>query len=362
MNVSAALLSAAVLLGPCAMAQETAQVSVREIGQFFDKAASAPLMGQDAAYSIPLGDNESLWCFGDTVIADVVDGKEVLRAMPSSTSAIYRSSDIYSIKGNLEYIRDKDGLPAYTIPLGEYLPYYYVRKYWPQHGVKVNGKVYLYYSIIQAFGTGGMDFAQVGQGLAVSKDNGRTFRQIKLPCGYAFWNDVQPAFGGAVYKGGDGWLYVYGRGLSGPGEYSLFLARVMGENIERPSMYLYFSGMDGEQPVWTADILKAKPVLQRGESELSVSRNEYLGGYLMLYSALGRVELRTAPNPWGPWNEAATVMQCRNIPGDMCYAAKEHYQYALEGGKKVFFTLIYSKAYIPQLYEAVLGEGLRLKR
>lgn len=343
----------------CALCCRAQALSVRELGFIFDKRLSAPLMGQDAAYSIYLGADESLWCFGDTVIADLKDGKEVLRAMPSSTSAIYRSSDIYSIKGNLEYIKDKDGLPAYTIPLGDMLPYWHVRKYWPQHGVKVGAKVYLYYSIIQAFGTGGFDFAHIGQGLAVSDDGGRKFRQISLPCGYALWNDVEPAFGGAVYASGDGWLYLYGRGLSAPGEYSLYLARVKEDSIEKPGEYFYFAGSKENVPAWTKNLLEAKPVLAQGQSELSVSRNEYLGGLLMLYSRLGSVELRTARHPWGPWGEAVTAMQCKAAPGDTCYAAKEHFQYARDGGQKVFFSLVYGKTYIPEIFELLLSPELR---
>ena len=354
------IILSSLFLACCGAAVRAETLSVKELGFIFDKQLSAPLMGQDAAYSIYLGGNDSLWCFGDTIIADLKDGKEILRAIPSSTSAFHRSKDIYSIKGKLEYVKDKDGF-AYTIPLGDMLPYWYVRKYWPQHGVKIGAKVYLYYSIIQAFGKGGFDFAQVGQGLAVSNDGGKTFRQVKPPCGWAFWNDVQPAFGGAVHKAGDGWLYVYGRGLSGPGEYSLYLAKVQEEDIERPDKYLYFKGGNSGGPQWTKSLPEAKPLLAQGESELSVSQNEFLGGMLMLYSRSGRVELRTARQPWGPWGEAVKVMDCKTAPGDFCYAAKEHYQYAVEGGRKVFFTLVYSKAYIPEIFELTLPSGLKLK-
>ena len=345
----------------CVSSLRAETLSVKELGFLFDKQFSAPLIGQDAAYSIYLGGNDSLWCFGDTIIADLKDGKEILRAIPSSTSAFHRSKDIYSIKGKLEYVKDKDGLPAYTISLGDMLPYWFVRKYWPQHGVQIGTKVYLYYSIIQAFGKGGFDFAQMGQGLAVSDDGGKNFRQVKLPCGYAFWDDVQPAFGGAVHKSGDGWLYVYGRGLSGPGEYSLYLAKVQEGDIEQPGKYFYFRGVKSGLPEWTKNLLEAKPVLAHGESELSVSRNDFLGGLLMLYSRSGRVELRTSQYPWGPWGEAVQVMDCKSAPGDFCYAAKEHYQYAIEGGRKVFFTLVYSKAYIPEIFELTLPSGLKLK-
>ena len=74
----------------------------------------------------------------------------------------------------------------------------------------------------------------------------------------------------------------------------------------------------------------------------------------MLYSDVLAQDtvLRIADQPWGPWSAPIAALRCAPIEkDDICYAAKEHSELALDQGRRVFFTLVHSKNYVPEIYE-----------
>ncbi|HAH08430.1 MAG TPA: hypothetical protein DCM05_18200 [Elusimicrobia bacterium] len=346
-------LALALLLSTSLQAQESS-FTVRKVGQLFDKAKNAPILGQDGAYSIPL-ESGALWTFGDTLVGETLpEGKDKLWGMPSSAYGLLKATSAASLEGKLEYFRDDKGWPR---PLIAHEPgeLESVRRLWPQHGVRVGAKVYVYYTLIQAYGTGMWHFASVGQGLAVSEGPAGPYRRLRRGESTVFWSDVEPAYGGAVLEDG-GWLYLYGRGFTGPGAYAQFLARVRPDAIEDLGAYRYFAG--GE--AWKALPSEAALLFQDGVTELSVSWNDHLKKYLMIYSALQTVLMRTAPKPWGPWSAPSTVLECEDLAKDeFCYAAKEHPELAEEGGRRVVFTLVKSKSYVPEFHELRFDKGER---
>ena len=102
-----------------------------------------------------------------------------------------------------------------------------------------------------------------------------------------------------------------GQGLLiwGSGEYRKsdpYLAWMPYESIEDKSKLLYFSGIDTkDSPRWSQNENDAVSLFHDPTiGELSVSWNQYLNRWIMLYSG---VVMRSALLPWGPWSDRETV-------------------------------------------------------
>jgi len=102
-----------------------------------------------------------------------------------------------------------------------------------------------------------------------------------------------------------------GQGLLiwGSGEYRKsdpYLAWMPYESIEDKSKLLYFSGTDTKgSPHWSQSENDAVSIFPDPTiGELSVSWNQYLNRWIMLYRG---VVMRSALLPWGPWSDRETV-------------------------------------------------------
>ncbi|NMD35240.1 MAG: DUF4185 domain-containing protein [Planctomycetes bacterium] len=166
----------------------------------------------------------------------------------------------------------------------------------PLNGVSIGGKMYV------VFAMGFRPPLSLGRSvLAVSEDDGRTFRQVyQLSEGKfrvtALWKE-------------DPWLYVFGAG-----EYrrsSVCLARIETARIHDRSSLRYFSGTDGEGAArWSAEEREAAFLFRHDVvGEHSVAYCPAVGRYVMLYnsSAPRGIVMRSAPRPWGAWSEAEVV-------------------------------------------------------
>lgn len=95
----------------------------------------------------------------------------------------------------------------------------------------------------------------------------------------------------------------------------VFMAYQPLNGIENKSALRYFAGVKNGKPVWIKDESKALTIFNFSSDprvgELSVSFNEYLKRWILLYNHdLPRgINLRTAQNPWGPWSEAQVVFR-----------------------------------------------------
>ena len=94
-----------------------------------------------------------------------------------------------------------------------------------------------------------------------------------------------------------------------------------------------------------------------GPAEGSISFNEYLDKYILLYSRVLEkdVVIRTADTPWGKWSSPKTIYKCEpKKSGGFCYAAKEHPQYSSNKDKIIYFTQVDSSCFfcsLPDLYQ-----------
>ena len=141
----------------------------------------------------------------------------------------------------------------------------------------------------------------------------------------------------AIYKQ-DGFVYFFGIPCARAG--GVKLMRVAEGSIENKAAYQYFGGYILGTPAWYAE---EQPIfiVPPGVGELSVRWNPYLGKYMMMYihddpPGFGRgIEMRTAPNLWGPWSEPVFVTSGATYP--CIYAPYTREGYEENSGKTVYF-------------------------
>jgi len=311
------------------------------------RASTGTVVAQGGNFSLPLPDGRTLWLLNNIWAGELKTGAPAeVWGIVDGGAALAPSTAPYAQAGALAYVADENGwpLPLLSGDLGEYSQ---VRKFWPRAGLLADGKYYVFYSIMNNFGQGPYDYFRVGQGLAVSGAPAGPYAKVRMGTRYSLWNDVEPAFGSAALNDEDGWIYVYGRVMTGPGEYAAQLARVRPSGLTSRDKYAYYSA-DSSSGSRTPDIAEAADVLAGLPEEFSVSHNARLNGYLAVYSGPdGSALARLAPAPWGPWGEPFTLLACR--AEEYCYGAKEQAGFSGEGGKQIFLTI--EKKNAPYLYE-----------
>lgn len=323
-------------------------LSVKEIGPLLaPERSSFHVVGQGGNYSLSLEDGKTLWFLNNIWTGELKEkGEASLWGIVDGGLAVLEATSPWSAKGGLAYIADENRwpLPVFTAEAAEYAS---VRKFWPRAGVRAGGGYFVFYSLMNNYGPRVYDHFRVGQGLAFSANPAGPYAMLKAGGRYAFWNDIEPAFGSALWADRDGWIYVYGRVMTEPGKYSAALARVRAEDMADRDKYGYYS-IESSSGLWTPDAGEATPVMENMPDEFSVSYNDHLKRYLALYSGPdGGVLLLTGDYPWGPWSAPKTVLACRK--DEYCFGAKEQAAFSAEGGARIFFTV--EKKNVPRLYE-----------
>ncbi|MGI8417710.1 MAG: DUF4185 domain-containing protein [Nakamurella sp.] len=202
----------------------------------------------------------------------------------------------------------------------------------PTYGFSANGAMYLAYMSVRHWGEPG-EWETNSSGLAKSTDDGKTWTQLPAPKWPGNSNFIQVSVTNV-----DGELYFHGvtHGRFGP----VKLMRVAAKDVEKPTAYQYFSGTakDGT-PQWSADIKAAVTIVDDEVGELSVVWNNYLGRWLMTYTAGdgSGTKIREAAAPWGPWSDGITLVSATDVPG--LYSPYMLPEYTANGGKTIYFTL-----------------------
>ncbi|MGA3281210.1 MAG: DUF4185 domain-containing protein [Smithella sp.] len=100
----------------------------------------------------------------------------------------------------------------------------------------------------------------------------------------------------------EGFLYLFGSGLYRRS--TIYLARKSLKNLNRPDGFEFFGG-PGK---WSPESKTAVPVVdENAVGELSARYYKRIGTWLLMYADEGRIVLRAAHRPDGPWSEAAKV-------------------------------------------------------
>ena len=313
-------------------------------------ASTAAVVAQGGNYSVPLADGRTLWLLNNIWTGERKPGGQVsVWGIIDGAAALSRSTVPYAQAGSLSCVSDESGWP---VPLlsGDLKEYSQVRKFWPRAGFCTGGKCFVFYSIMNNYGQEPYDYFRVGQGVAWSREPSGPYTKARRDGRYALWNDLEPAFGSALWPDADGWLYVYGRSMSSPGSYAAALARVRPADAASPDKYYYYA-LETSSAAWTRDLAEASPVAEDVPEEFSVSYNARLKSYLLVYydERDAAVKARLAPDPWGPWGSPAKLLGCARE--DYCYGAKEQPGFSSKGGERIFLTV--EKKNSPYLYEIV---------
>jgi hypothetical protein len=315
------------------------------------------VIGQDCAYSIPLGDGEALWVFGDTLLGTFDEsGRRLLERMPSSTGLL-------SAPGlrSYCYLTDEGGYPRQLLPwLSEEDPERC--RIWPLHGLFMHGRVYLFYVRVALLSgrCWPYKFEVAGTGLAVARYPELAFERVVRQDSTLWWAADEPCYGAAVLSFfAEGMVYVYGTWLR-DGHHYCSLARVNAEQLEEPEAYEY---LVSSAPEWSPERRRAIPIMDGMPTEMSVSYNAHLRCYLAVHSweTTGKLVARTAPCPWGPWSQPQLLWTAR-VPlrnplvygGPLVYAGKEHPELAREQGRVIYLTFVEFEEYYPRLIEVTL--------
>jgi hypothetical protein len=318
--------------------------SIQHLG--YAPAARGPgwaLAGQDGGQSIDLGDRR-LFVFSDTLLARTGRLNEPLPATFNRDNAVFLANcaavssecDFLPALAGLDYY-SANGWPREIIPatVRERLAGH---RFWPEHGVLVDGKVYLFYIGIRHFDqSSAWGFQGIGSGIAVLDPGSGDCQRLKHAAGWSFW----PVLGDDLHFGTqvlqeDSLLYVFSSRRRGLQSHAL-LARVPSSGIADRGAYEYLSSC---RPEWSPRFEESCD-LAPAANEYSVSFNAYLNGYLMVYvdSYSKQLCFRTAPAPWGPYSAAQVsgVLPHHEQSGIISLGF-EHPHFREENGRKVYVS------------------------
>jgi len=302
------------------------------------------LVGQDGGQSIPLGEGR-LFVFADTLLtaARPVPGSAPppARRPPcrghlgilANTAARAGSPDLEQALASLDYFLDERSAPREILPSSAAERREGIR-FWPQHGLLVNGSVYLFYLGVRAVTGSTWGFVSEGTGLAVLDPATGECRRLDRRGDWVFWpprtDDLH--FGVQVLREGE-LAYVFASRRRGF-KVTAQLARVEAGRLSQPGAYRYLAST---APRWTRRQAESCDLGPCG-SQFSVSFNRHLGRYLMTYVSIldGGLYLRAAHAPWGPYGEPRRVAQ---VPRQKeAYLGFEHASFASEDGRRLLIS------------------------
>ncbi len=285
---------------------------------------NARWLGADAALSIPLDNNRTLWLFGDTFIAESGSHTRVGSKMVRNTIAIQNGIDPLRAKMDFHWKEDINGLPS------SFFPERAKHWYWPGHGSRVDtGELIIFLYIIKATTEQSLGFKCVGYAVAVIKNPDIPVER---------WNpsiidiatskfDAIPAT--AVIQDGN---YTVALAIAQKGVHSGTLVRYPTSLLKKGNVNKA-QWWTGKKRGWILESMlgddKPETVLDDAGSECSVHWDErkklfvHIASYGFGASTIG---LRTAKKLTGPWTSVSTIYSPpeSNVSGAFVYAAKAH--------------------------------------
>jgi hypothetical protein len=297
--------------------------------------AEASIISQDGglSYSVPGG---SLWWFGDTFKGsrDANGTPHFAGGAVSCDVAFLKETD-RSVPPKLRFYAGPDGTVAQAIPFlaDESWDHHRI---WPLGGVYLNGKSYVYYSLIEIGGKGQWDFHSVGEGLACSTEPLSVHQRIQTANGWRF--PVAPA----CVVVADGWVYLYDVQKRADRQ-GIWLSRVRPAEIENPDAYQFYCG---PEPTFCPDKSKQVPLIENIYGQTSVIWNEYLQKYILASSSdffhSREIRFHTADHPFGPWTrpvasiEVPEYRQGKKV--ELVYCSYFHPELSRENGRLMILT------------------------
>ena len=303
------------------------------------------LIGQDGGQSIDVG-GASLFVFSDTLLAPLQPHGGEPPPFPvtadgpclflGNCAAVGSGNALQQALGGMRYFCDDDGFPVEVIPSTAAERAAGLR-FWPEHGIHVDGQVYLYYLGIESTGSSSVwDFRNTGVGLATVDVGSGVCERILRDGDWRLWRPIGDDFHlGVQVVAEGGHIYVFGSRRHGVVTDAV-LARVERHRIADATAYAYLDAMGG----WVGDA-RAAASLGACAGDYSVSFNPYLGRYLMAFvdGYAKKLLLRVADRLEGPYSDAVVVGRLpHRSASELLYCGFEHPQYAGDGGRRVYVS------------------------
>lgn len=336
---------------PAPVAQTNVGIrSTRHLGSFPRAYSENWLMvGQDGGQSIDLGDR-TLFVFSDTLLAwrqpryagkytpapykTFLDQRGIFLA---NSAGIAHGSTLRGALDTLDYFTDADGFPCEILRPDAQEAAEQIR-FWPEHGIYIDGAVYLYYLGIQKIDDESVwSFRNLGAGLAILDPETGACQRIRRGGDWRLWPGAGEDFhfGVQTVRAGDE-VYVFGSQRH-HFDFETIVARVPVDRIADPDAYEY---LQSPAPTWSANLDDACDI-GGSSSEFSVSYNEHIGAYTMIYveGHTKWLKMRTADTLTGPYAPAQRIAKvpCQ-FPDELTYLAFEHPAFRVNGGERVYLS------------------------
>lgn len=277
-------------------------------------------LGADAALSVPLDGEQTLWLFGDTFVATSEAHRRSESRMVRNTLALQTGLDPGSATMEFRWGRAEDGAPA------SFFPERAEAWYWPGHGVRVEKALVVFLFTLVATPGEGLGFDGAGYALARIEDVSAPLASWKpvildappLPF------DALPAT--AVVREGE---HVVALAIRQHGVHAGALVRWPAVTLATGSL-AGAEWWDGERWTPEAELGPRGPafVLDDAGAECSLHRDAS-GRYVHVASygfGASTIGLRSAPALTGPWSVPTTIYRPpeSDAPRPFVYAAKAH--------------------------------------
>jgi hypothetical protein len=272
-------------------------------------------LGGDAAYSIDLGGDRSLWLFGDSFVTAAGGGTRRDATMVHNSAAIQRGRDPTS------------ATLAFALPAGAPRSFFAedgARWHWPAGGVRLaSGPLVVFLWIVES-SDAGLGFASAGWRVArvdAPDDDPSTWKTVLLdPPPQAF----DAVAGSAITLDGS---FVVSLATRFEGTHAGFLARFRQEDLAAGLVAPEW--WSGAARGWTAAGLPEAVIDDAGNTEGSLHFDARSGRWVHVASrgfGATTIAVRTAPALEGPWSAPQDVFSPPESSGThpFVYAGKAH--------------------------------------
>jgi hypothetical protein len=321
---AAAAIALCALAGCRANAPARPGVQWSEADALFHK--SPAWLGSDAAYSVPLSANRTLWLFGDTFVATSAANVRKESKMVRNTVAIQTGADPTTASIAFDWAAGP----------GSFFPDTADRWLWPLHGIRVENTLVLFFSNVKATPGVGLGFAGDGWRAAIidNPDAAPADWHVKM-----FTPTAAPAgltVGTAVVAEGD---FVFALSASESGDHAGFLARWRAADLSEGKVEAieWWNGS-----AFSTSGTPAK-VMENAGPECSLHFDSRLKKFVHVRSdGFGKTTIVTsfADRPQGPWTAPSHVFSPPENMRDQAfvYAAKAHPELSAGGDLVVTYA------------------------
>lgn len=277
--------------------------------------------GADGTYSIPMGEDLTLWLFSDTFFGPIVEGRRDGFEMVNNSLAIQRGEEVEFLQAPTFRPPDKVGW------------------FWMMDAT-YNGEFEVLLGQFAKDGGGIFGFKQVGTwyarfALDYPRNRAKVLEYKKLPH-FRSRKDELVAWGSAIYDD-PVWTYIFGTHDVGPVR-NYVVARVPRGRMRELGAWRFYDGKG-----WTKDVWAVKSLFEGASNESSVHRTQD-GGFFCVGSRHepfgSKIVGRYAPSMFGPWSEEMILHTAPEVKDKLfSYNAKAHPELSHSGRLLISYNL-----------------------